>query len=145
MSTTTIPARFMPHLHTAAVQALAIEAERVRDAEWDVWRAEDGPPDKLAVAQTDLQGVRRCLDRMIPLAQAVLAEPPDKDAELEDDPEATFYLLHVMAGKVLGPRVNEEIGYLPVSDRLAPLAEAMAWAGTESRRLEALAVRGADA
>lgn len=136
MATIKIPARLVPYLQSAAVYTLGEEAGRVRDGEAAVRGAEDGQETKLKLAKEDLANVRPFLDRMIPLAQRILALPADKDAVLDDEPELAYYVLHNMASRIIGPQIAAELDYLPMPPGVPAMAEALSWASAESIRLE---------
>lgn len=138
MSTIEIPARFVPHLKSAAIYTLAEEAGRVRDGEAAVRKAErHGHEQRIEIARDDLANVRPFLDRMIVLAEQIDALPEDQDSSLENEPELAFYVLHNMASKILGPEIAANLDYLPMADELPALSGALAWASAESVRLEA--------
>ncbi len=137
MAVIEIPARFVPYLKSAAIYTLAEEADRVRDGEADVRRAEAGGDERnVGVAKEDLANVRPFLDRMISLAGRIDELPSDRDAALEDEPDLGFYVLHHMASKVIGPQIAASLEYLPMPGEVPAMAEALRWASTESIRLE---------
>ncbi len=135
-ATIKVPAGFVPHLQSAAVYTLREEADRTHEREVALRRAESGPESKLDLAKEELANVRPFLDRMIPLAQTILALPVDENATLEDEPELAYYVLHNMASKIIGPQLAAELDYLPMPPEVPALTEALNWASAESIRLE---------
>ena len=93
-------------------------------------------PEKIALAKEEIGNMWPFLGRMMLLAAEIFMLPDAESVVSEDRPEPTFYALHNMAPKVLGPQVERGINYQPMPGNVPALADAIRWSSCESLRLE---------